>query len=122
MGIKISTAEGMIFEKIGLWGEQKVKEGHKIFEALIVCQWCLPSFHSLIAHGFAFGLGILPFEFNWQLIIRLPLVIMGASFLSGNAWGIYETINRIRERNEAEAIYFETLNKENNNGNPSGDL
>lgn len=109
MGIKISTADGMIFERLGKWGERKVDEGYIIFEALIVCQWCLPSFHSIIAHAFAFGLGVLPMEFNWQLLIRLPLVIMGASFLTGNAWNIYETINRIKERNEAEAEYFNSV-------------
>lgn len=110
MGVKISTAEGMVFEKIGEYGERKVKEGYKIFEALLVCQWCLPSIWSIPAHAFAFGLNILPFEFNWQLLIRWPLVIMGASFISGNAWNIYETINKIKEKNDVETEYYRNVN------------
>lgn len=109
MGIKISTAEDMIFEKVGKWGKRKVDEGYKIFEALIVCQWCLPSFHSLIGYAFAFGLNIMPFEWDWKLLIRYPLVVMGTSFLSGMVWTSYETINRIKECNELEAEYYNSL-------------
>lgn len=118
MGIKISTSEGMIFEKLGEYGQRKVDEGHKIWEALIVCQWCLPSVHSIFGYAFAFGLGILPFEWDWELIIMWPLVVMGSSFLCGFTWNIYETINRVREKNEAEANYFLRLQGEeeiNNN-------
>lgn len=106
MGVKISTAEGMIFEKIGEYGERKVKEGWKVFEALLVCPWCLPSIWSIVAHAFALGLGIIPFELNWKLLIRWPLVVMGASFVSGMAWTTYEMINRIKEKNEAETDFY----------------
>lgn len=109
MGIKISTAKGMIFEGLGNYAEKKVDEGHKIWEALVNCEWCLPSVHSLFGHAFAFGLGILPFEFNWQLLIRWPLVIMGTSLLSGLTWTIYLTINQVKERNEAETEYLKSL-------------
>ena len=109
LGIKIITAEGMLLEGLGKWGERKVDEGYKIFEALIVCQWCLPSFHSIFAYAFAFGLDIVPFVFDWKLVIMWPLVVMGASIITGNTWNIYETINRIKERNEAEAEYFNSL-------------
>lgn len=108
MGLKIVMSEGMMLEKLGKYFERKVDEGYKIFD-IFICAWCMNSLQSLTAHAFAYGLGILPPEFDWQLVIRLPLVIMGASFISGNLWNIYETINRIKERNEAEAEYFNSV-------------
>lgn len=108
MGIKIVTSEGMLLEKLGKWGEKKVDEGHKIFNAIIVCPWCLPSIHSIFGYGFAFGLGVLPLIWDWKLLIMWPLVVMGSSFLCGNVWNLYETINRIKEKNEAEAAYYNT--------------
>lgn len=109
MGVKISTAEGMIFEKLGDYAKDKIESGHKIWEALINCEWCLPSVHSIFGHAFAFGLGIIPFEVNKELFIRWPLVIMGTSLISGLTWTIYKTINKIRERNEAETNYLKSL-------------
>lgn len=109
MGIKISTAEGMIFEKLGDYGKRKVDEGYKIFEALINCEWCLPSVHSIFGTTFAMGLGVIPFEINKELFIRWPLVIMGASLVSGLTWTIYLTINCIKEKNEIEVDYYKKL-------------
>lgn len=111
MGLKIAMSEGMLLENLGKYFERKVDEGNKGFE-IFICQWCMASLQSLTAHAFAFGLGVLPFEWNWQLLIRWPLVVMGSSFVCGNAWNIYETINRIKERNEAEANYFNSLIQE----------
>lgn len=113
MGIKISTADEMVFERLGKWGQRKVDEGHKIYEALMVCPWCLPSIHSLVGYAFAFGLNVIPFEWDWKLLIRYPLVVMGTSFLSGNIWNIYETINRVKERNEAQTDYYNSLLQNN---------
>lgn len=109
MGIKISTSEGMVFEKLGKYAERKVEKGYKIWEALIACEWCLPSVHSVFGYAFSFGIGIIPFEFQWKYIIMLPIVIMGTSFLSGNVWNIYLTINKIKENNEAQAAYFKYI-------------
>ncbi len=108
MGLKIAMSEGMLLERVGKYFQKKVDAGYKVFD-LFVCPWCMSTLQSITAHAFAFGLGILPLEFNWQLVIRWPLIVMGSSFLCGNAWNIYETINRIRERNEAEANYFNSL-------------
>lgn len=110
MGIKISTADGMVFEKLGRYAQRKVDEGYKIWEALVACEWCLPSVHSIFGNAFAMGLGIIPAEFNKELFIRWPLVIMGTSLLSGLTWTIYLTINKIKEKNEAEAEYFKFVN------------
>lgn len=112
LGIKIATSEGMILEKLGRFAEKKVDEGHKIWDGLVWCQWCLPSFHSVPAHFFAFGLGVIPFEVNKELFIRWPLVIMGSSLVSGLIWTIYLTINKVKERNEEEWEYFRNLNQQ----------
>lgn len=104
MGLKIAMSKKMLLGKIGDWLENKAEE-KKVFD-LFICPWCMGTLQSITAYFFAFGLGILPLEWNWQLLIRWPLVVMGSSFLCGNAWNIYETINRVREKNEAEANYY----------------
>lgn len=101
-GVKIATSEDMVLENLGTWGEKKVNEGHKIFEPLLTCEWCMPSIHSLVGYAFAFGLGIIPFEFEWRLVIEYPLVVIGSSIVTGNTWNLYKTINAVRERAEAE--------------------
>lgn len=115
MALKIVMSEGMLLERLGNWFEYKVadkyegdvlvEKGNKFYD-LFICPWCMNSIQSLTAHAFAFGLGILPLEFNWQLIIRLPLVIFGSSFISGNLWNLYQTINNIKDRNEAQENYY----------------
>jgi hypothetical protein len=107
LGVKISTAEGMVFEKLGNWGEEKEEEGYKIMKGLITCQWCLPGFHSLVAWAFAFTIGGLAFEWNWKYLVMWPIIIMGTSLCTGLTWTIYLTINQIREKNEIEAKYYE---------------
>lgn len=106
MGLKIAMSKGMLLEKLGDYFENKVEIGHKIFD-LFICPWCMSTLQSITAHGFAFALGILPFQWDWQLLARWPLVVMGTSFLSGNAWNIYETINQIKERNRLQADLYE---------------
>lgn len=108
LGVKIATSNDMVLQSLGKWGQEKAKK-YKIFEALIVCPFCMPSIHSMIGYLFAFGLEILPFEFDWKLIIRYPLVVMGASIVSGFTWTSYEIGNRIKERNELEAEYYNSL-------------
>lgn len=111
MALKIALSKGMIFEKLGEWLENKVDAGYKIFD-LFICEWCMPTLQVFTAHAFAFGLGILPFEFNWQLVIRWPLIVFASSFVSGNLFNLYLTINRIKEKNDAESIYYKNLNDE----------
>lgn len=110
MGLKIVMSEGMLLEKLGKFFEKKIDEGNKIYD-LFYCQWCMGTLQSITAHFFAFGLGILPFEWNWQLLIRWPLVVMGTGFVSGIAWTIYQTINDIRERNQIQAKYYNNVEK-----------
>jgi len=112
MGLKIALSKGMLLERLGEWLEYKVEEEKKKIYNLFICQWCMATLQSIVAHAIAFGLGILPMEWNWQLLIRWPLVVMASSFICGNAWNIYETINRVRERNEAERDYYDSLLKD----------
>lgn len=109
LALRVALSEGMLLERVGIWAEKKVDEGYKIFD-LLVCTWCSGTLQSLTAHAFAFGLGILPWEFNWQLVIRWPLVVFGASFISGMLWTIYLTLNQIKDRNESQSEYYKTLN------------
>lgn len=115
MGLKIVMSKGMLLERLGEWFERKIDEGHKWYD-LFFCQWCMSTLCVIYAHFFAFGLGIIPFEWNWQLLIRYPLLVCAGSFLCGNAWNIYETINQIKEKNEAEAKYLKAILEQSNNG------
>lgn len=108
MGLKIAMSKDMLLERLGNYFEDKVSDGYRFFD-LFICPWCMGTLQSIVAHFIAIGLGILPMQWDWQLLIRWPLVFMGASFLCGNAWNIYETINRIRERNEAEGNYYNRM-------------
>lgn len=101
MGLKIVMSKGMLFERLGEFFERKVDEGKKFYD-LFYCQWCMSTICSIVAYFFSFGLFIIPFEFNWQLLIRWPLIVMGGSFISGNLWNLYEMVNRIKERNELD--------------------
>lgn len=109
MGIKISTAEGMVFEKLGNWANKQVDKGYKIYEAIISCEWCLPSLHSVIGYAFAVGIGVID-HFEWKLVVLYPLVVCGTSLLSGLTWTIYLTINEIKENNKEQSKYFKNIN------------
>lgn len=108
MGLKVVMSKGMLLEKLGLFFERKIDEGNKWYD-LFYCQWCMSTIQSVTAYFFAFGLGILPFEFDWKLLIRWPLIVMGASFINGNLWNLYQATNAIKERNELEAEYYDSI-------------
>jgi hypothetical protein len=104
-------SEGMIFERLGKFFESKVDAGYKIFD-LFICPFCMGTLQSITAHFFAFALGVLTFDLNWQFLARYPLVVMGASIVSGFTWSVYLTINEIKENNRAQAEYFNSINYE----------
>jgi hypothetical protein len=103
LGVKIVTAKGMVLEGVGEWAENKVEQGYKIFEALLVCPWCMPSIHSIIGYLFAFAIGAVT-GYKFELVIMYPLVVMGASVVTGLTWTFYETISQIHQ-------YFKNLNE-----------
>lgn len=107
LALKVALSKDMLLDKLGVWLEQK-SDKEKIYN-LFICPFCMGTLQVFTAHAFAFGLNVLPLEFNWQLIIRIPLVIFASSFISGNLWNLYETVNRIKEKNEVEAEYYNSL-------------
>lgn len=122
LGLKIAMSEGMLLERVGKYFELKIEEGHKWMD-LFFCQWCMSTLQSIVAYFFAFGLNVIPFEWNWQLLIRWPLVVMGGSIIAGNIWNLYLAVNQIKDKNEIEYEYIrkkicdEQEDIENNNKN-----
>jgi hypothetical protein len=105
LGLKIVTSEGMILSKWADYGKKKVEEGKLIFEPLIVCEWCMPSIHSLFGYGFAFALGILPV--SWALLFIYPLVVMGSSIVAGLTWGSYKTMMAYADLVDAKTEFYD---------------
>lgn len=101
LGLKVALSDEMLLERAGKWFAAKVDSGHKVYD-LFICPWCMGTLQSIVAHGFALGLGVLPLEWSWTLLIRWPLVVMASSFISGTTWTAYETLNAIKERNRIE--------------------
>ena len=111
LGIKIVTSDGMILSKVGEYGKKKAEEGKRVFEALIVCEWCLPSIHSLFGYGFALALGILPA--SWSLLFIYPLVAMGSSLCSGIIWNAYKTMETFRDLGETKIEFYDNFYEDN---------
>jgi hypothetical protein len=114
LALKIALSDGMLLERVGSWLEKKVDDGYKIFD-LFVCPFCMGTLQTATAHLFAFGLGILPLEWNWQLIIRYPIIVFATSAIAGFTWSGYQTMNRIKEKNEIESEYYKSLFNNNEN-------
>lgn len=92
LGLRIATNEGMVFYWVRQWAEKKEDNGSRWVEPLILCHFCMPSFHSLFAYSFAYGMGIIN-HWSWGLLVILPLVIMGSSLLNGLIWGTHNLID-----------------------------
>jgi len=118
LGLKIAMSEGMLLERLGSYFERKIDEGYKVYD-LFFCQYCMSTLQSIVAIFIAMGLEIIPFEWDWKLLIRWPLTVMGGSIIAGNLWNLYLTVNQIKERNEIEVDYYKSLmqqtEEENNN-------
>jgi hypothetical protein len=108
LGMKIVTADHMIFAKIGKYARQKVEEGKSIYDPLIACEWCMPSIHSLIGYSFAIGIGLVT-SFSWSLVVMYPLVVIGSSIGTGMIWSAYLTMNSAKERNESQTDFYDGL-------------
>lgn len=112
LGWKVSISEGLWLEKLGKWGEAKVESGYKIFDGLIVCPWCVPNIHGLLfVWPLAFGLGVMPFEFNYKYFLIYPFCVCASSFISGFIWTIYLTLNSKKVSNEWASKYYENAQK-----------
>jgi hypothetical protein len=114
LAMRVALSEGMLLERVGKYFEDKVERGERVWD-IIICPWCSGTLYSSIAHLFAFRLGIVEFEWNWDIFIRYPLVVFCSSFIAGLLWTIYLTINQIKEKNEAEANYLKNSSNNENN-------
>lgn len=87
LGVTIVSQPGMGLGFLREWAEGKKKI---IFMPLILCPWCLPSIHSVFGYLFAFNIGV---KITWATVIAYPLVVAGASLLTGIVWSLYELID-----------------------------
>ena len=108
LGVKILTAQGMAFQKLGLYAAKKVKEGKLIYDPLLACEFCLPSIHSLFGYFFAVVLGTIS-SFSWSLVLIYPLVAMGSSIVTGFTWTGYKALVNYRDLTETKVIFYDNL-------------
>lgn len=101
-GVKIVTEPGMAADKIGEWAEEKVKDGYKIFDALLTCPFCMPSIYSSFGYGMGYLLGVVT---SWHDLVAYPIVVCGSSMIGGIIWQVFQLIIRISR-------YFDFLNRE----------
>ena len=87
--VKISTSEGMVFEKIGKYAEKELEEGHKYWEALILCPYCMPSVYSLFG-GLTFYL--VNGSFDYHLLFAWPVIVGFSSLIHGMVWTLFELL------------------------------
>ena len=116
IGIKIVTADGMALKDLRIWAEKKVESGYKIFEPLLVCQWCMPSIHSLVGYFFyiqIFGLGTHLLE----MIFMYPLCVAASSFVCGMTWLAFQTLSAKKDFYSNGQKYFYNYNKSLKQGN-----
>lgn len=101
-GVKISTEPGMVFEKIGDWADDKIENGNKILEPLLMCPFCMPSIYSAFGYLFAYKLGVFT---SLNILWAYPIAVCGASLTSGFLWMFYLLIVEIKK-------YYFFLNRE----------
>lgn len=101
LGLKVALSEGMIFEKIGKFFNDKVEvENKKIFKPIGQCEFCMPSIHTLF--GIAFGLASKTISFSWNIVILYPIFVTGASFITGVTWSLFSYLNTKKELVESQ--------------------
>ena len=101
LGLTIVTQPEMALGEFRRWAEIKRRA---IFEPIILCEWCMPSIHSLIGFAFAFALHVIPFKFSWDYVLMYPLVVMGSSFVCGMLWNSWKLL-------EVKISYFSNIEK-----------
>ncbi len=88
-GVRISTHEGMVFEKIGEYANNQLEKGYRIWEALVLCPYCLPSVWSLLGVGLYY---LINPETSLRLLFSYPVIVGFTSLLSGMIWSIFEML------------------------------
>lgn len=101
LGWKVVTAKKMLFENIGNWAKRKAKT-NKMYDVFI-CEWCIPNAHGLFfVWPLAFGIGIIPFEWNYKYLLMYPFCLGASSFITGMLWDSYLTMNAKRDYYKSE--------------------
>ena len=108
LGFNIVTQEGMALYKLREWAKEKQDKGSKWVEPLFLCIWCMPSIWSSFGFFFAYQIGVLKCD-SWNILWYYPLCVGGSSILGGLTWTIYQATNAVKERNEVEADYYNSL-------------
>ncbi len=115
LGYTIASQEEMVLHSVRVWAEKKYDEGWRWLKPVFLCIWCMASVWSLFGFVFAYQLGFIKCD-SWNILWYYPLCVCGSSLLSGLTWTIYTTINAVKDKQEAQAIYFENINDKNNKG------
>ncbi len=103
-GVMISTEPDMVFEKIGAWADNEIKKGNKIWDWILRCPFCMPSLYTSFAYLLTFKLGMWS---DWSMLWAYPIVVCGASLVSGMVWLLFRLISVMIR-------YFKYLNGEEN--------
>lgn len=90
LGLTIATQEHMVLYGVRVWAN-KYQDNYKILKALITCPFCMPSIHSLFGYFFAVAGGIVSLDL--RLLVLYPIVVMGASILTGFSWTLYDLMS-----------------------------
>lgn len=109
LGLKVATSEGMVLHFIARYAESKES---LIWEPVILCEWCMPSLHSVIAYVFAIGIGIIS-SFSWKLVWIYPLVVLSSSVACGVIWKLMDLINVVYSfyKNQGESAYLDVKDR-----------
>lgn len=86
VALRVAISEDMLLENIGFWAEDKIAKGHKIFK-LLTCPFCAPSVMSIAGYFFCIVTGIVSYS-SYKVALLYPLVVCGASILSGFSWSV----------------------------------
>ncbi len=87
--VRVSTTEGMVFEKIGKYAEGELEKGHKYWEALVLCPYCVVSTYSIFGNlSFALVTG----SYDWRILYAYPVILGASSLIHGMAWSGFELL------------------------------
>lgn len=86
-GLYIAAEDHMILEKFRRFMEKRPKW---IYKPIIGCIYCMASFWGVSIHG-VWGV---TFGFSIQMILTLPIIIIGGCFVNGLVRALYDLIYR----------------------------
>lgn len=92
LGVKIASLDGMLLQKTREFFEKKNKGKTKatIYDAIILCHWCMPSLWSVFGYLFAY---LIEKDLILYNLVFYPLTVCSSSILNGIIWGIHNKLN-----------------------------